>query len=378
MKLRRLIPIIKKEFIVLLRDPMSLTIMIALPIFLLVLYGYAASLDVNHIPTAILDKDKSVESRNFTNRFINNKYFKLVAALNSDDQIAPILDKGKAKVVINIPHKFSEDIGNGRTATVQALVDGSDATWAQSASGYVQLIANDFQQDLITVRFARHGVSKGMPFPINLIPRIWYNEDLRSMNFFIPGLIAVILMQVSATLTSLTIISEKEQGTMESLIVSPVRKNELMMGKVLPYVLIAFCDILLITAVGYFLFNVPIKGSYLLLMLCAFVFLLGAMAIGLFISTTANSSQTAMQMATLTTMLPALLLSGFTFPIENMPLFLQGVSLFVPARYFIEILRSIYLKGVGLTCFWPDFTLMLLLSIFFVRISVLSFKKRLD
>ena len=198
------------------------------------------------------------------------------------------------------------------------------------------------------------------------------------MNFFIPGLIAVVLMQVSAVLTSLTIISEKEQGTMESIIVSPIRKYELMLGKILPYVIIITIDLLLITLLGYVIFNVPVKGSYLLLVFCAFIFLLGTMAIGLFISTTATSSQAAMQMASVSTLLPAILLSGFTFPIENMPLFLQGVSLFVPARYFIEILRAIYLKGVGLSCFWKDFVMMTLLSAFFIGLSIAKFKKRIE
>lgn len=375
---KRLWAVIKKEFITLFRDPMSLVIMLIMPVFMLVLYGFAASLDVNQIPTAVLDKDKTVESRNFINRFVKNKYFKLVAAIYSDKDIPVILDQGKAKVVISIPHKFAQNLRGKETAVVQVLIDGSDSTWAQSASGYVQVIGAGFNQDLIKLKAAQMGVSKSPPFPVNLIPRIWYNQDLRSMNFFIPGLIAVVLMQVSVVLTSLTIISEKEQGTMESIIVSPIRKFELMLGKILPYVIIVTVDLLLITLLGYLVFAVPIKGSYLLLMFCAFIFLLGTMAIGLFVSTTATSSQAAMQMASVATLLPAVLLSGFTFPIENMPPFLQAVSLFVPARYFIEILRAIYLKGVGLTCFWQDFVMMTVLSIFFITLSIVKFKKRIE
>jgi ABC-2 type transport system permease protein len=335
-------------------------------------------LDVNHIPISILDKDKTVESRNFINRFINNKYFELVSFIYSDNEIPVVLDKGKAKVVLNIPHKFGQAIRGGKTATVQALIDGSDSTWAQSASGYVQSIGTGFNQDLINVKVAQIGYAKPILFPINLIPRIWYNADLRSMNFYIPGLIGVILMQVSVILTSLTIITEKEQGTIESIIVSPVRKYELMLGKILPYVIVILLDVLIITGCGYLLFSVPIKGSYLLLLLCAFIFLVGTMAIGIFISTTATSSQAAMQMASVSTLLPAMLLSGFSFPIENMPLFLQGVSLLVPARYFVDISRSIYLKGVGLTCVWQDFVMMTGLSLFFIVLSIVKFKKRLD
>ncbi|MFA6548624.1 MAG: ABC transporter permease [Candidatus Margulisiibacteriota bacterium] len=375
---KRLYAVIKKEFISLFRDPMSLAVMLAMPIFMLILYGFAASLDVNHIPISILDKDKTVESRNFINRFVNNKYFKLVSYLYADSEIPVVLDKGQAKVVLNIPYKFSQAIRGGKTATVQALVDGSDSNWAQSATGYVQSIGVGYNQDLIKIKIAQIGYAKPVLFPINLIPRIWYNADLRSMNFYVPGLIAVILMQVSVILTSLTIISEKEQGTIESIIVSPIRKYELMLGKILPYVIVILIDVVIITVCGYLLFNVPIKGSYLLLFLCAFIFLTGTMAIGIFISTTATSSQAAMQMASVSTLLPSMLLSGFSFPIENMPVVLQGVSLLVPARYFVDISRAIYLKGVGLTCIWQDFVMMTALSLFFIGLSILKFKKRLD
>src|SRR3989339_1029887 len=368
--LKRLYAVIKKEFITLFRDPMSLAVMLAMPIVMLILYGFAASLDVNHIPISILDQDKTGESRNFINRFINNKYFKLVSFLYSDNQIPVVLDEGRAKVVLNIPHKFSQAVRGGKTATVQALIDGSDSNWAQSATGYVQSIGVGYNQDLIRIKVAQIGYAKPIPFPINLIPRIWYNADLRSMNFYIPCLIAVILMQVSVILTSLTIISEKEQGTIESIIVSPVRKYELMLGKILPYVIVILVDVIIITGCGYLLFNVPIKGSYLLLFLCAFIFLTGTMAIGIFISTTATSSQAAMQMASVSTLLPSMLLSGFTFPISNMPWALQAVSLLVPARYFVNISRAIYLKGVGLSCIWQDFVMMTALSLFFIGFSI--------
>ncbi len=375
---KRLLAVVKKEFITLFRDPISLTVMLIMPVFMLILYGFAATLDVEHIPVSVLDRDKTVESRNFINRFTQNKYFDLHSFLYSDREISDVLDRGKTKVVLSIPHKFGQAIRGRKTATVQALIDGSDSSWAQSAMGYIQSIAAGFNQDLINIKVAQRGISKPIQSPINVIPRIWYNEDLRSMDFLIPGLIAVILMQVSAVLTSLTIITEKEQGTIESIIVSPVKKYELMLGKLLPYVIAIFIDMFLITACGYFMFNVPVKGSYLLLLLCSFIFLTGTMALGLFISTTSTTSQAAIQMASITTLLPAILLSGFRFPIENMPYALQWVSLFVPARYFIDILRAIYLKGVGLFCFWQDFVLMTALSLFFIVLSIVKFKKRLD
>jgi ABC-2 type transport system permease protein len=228
------------------------------------------------------------------------------------------------------------------------------------------------------VLFQRQGMAQAARNPVDLDQRIWYNPDLKSVNFYIPGLIAVIMMQISATLTSLAIVSEKEQGTMEGLIVSPIRKNELMLGKVLPYVIVAFLDVIIVTVVGFFLFGVMVKGDYLLLLLCAFIYLLGAMGFGILISTAAKSSQEAMQLATLTTMLPSILLSGFIFPVGNMPWALQALSLIIPARYFIDILRAIYLKGVGLDCFWQPFVLMTLLAVFNLYSSIRSFKKRLD
>jgi len=378
MNIRRMYAVSKKEMISLLRDPMSLGVMIVLPIILLLLYGYAASLDVQHIPVAILDHDKTMESRNFYNRFAHNKYFNLEKSLYSDNDITETMDRGDVKMIINIPYKFAQNIHAGHTATVQILVDGSDATWAQSAVGYAQSISQGFESDLVRMAFIKRGQTNTLNAPINCVTRVWYNQSLDSMMFFVPGLVAMILMQVSAVLTSLTIISEKEQGTMESLIVSPVRKYELMLGKILPYVFITMGDVLLITFVSYYLFDVPIKGSYLLLLFCSFTFLIGTMALGLLISTTATTSQAALQMATMATMLPSMLLSGLTFPIANMPWALQVISLFIPARYFVEINRAIFLKGVGLEYFWPSYAMMAILSLLLIVLCVNTFKKRLD
>jgi ABC-2 type transport system permease protein len=374
---KRLWAIIKKEFTYLLRDPITMLMMIALPVLLLVIYGYAASFDVKNIPLAVFDQDKSYISREFISRFMHSGYFKLLENLSADSQFTSRLDSGKIKVVINIPPRFSELITAGKKAQVQVLVDGSDPTWASSALSYINEITQGYYQGLVQANFERKGVKNEVDLPIKLIPRVWYNETLRSVNFFIPGIIAVILMQISATLTSLAIVSEKEQGTMEALVVSPIRKNELMLGKILPYVILAFVDVIIVTIAGLFLFNVPVKGNYLLLLISALVFLMGAMGIGLLISASARSSQEAVQIATLTTMLPAILLSGFVFPIENMPWVLQGISLFVPARYFIEILRAIYLKGVGIGYFWQAFVMMALLSGLIFLASVRRFSKRI-
>jgi ABC-2 type transport system permease protein len=302
----------------------------------------------------------------------------LVENLVSGNQFGDRLDSGKIRAVINIPSDFSEKIKSLEKMNLQIIVDGSDPTWAASALAYINAIVSQYQQEQIQVYFKKKGMGAVPQLPINLATRVWYNETLRSVNFFIPGLICVILMQMSATLTSLTIVSEKEQGTMEALVVSPIRKNELMLGKVIPYVLVAFVDVLIITAIGVFWFGVPFKGSFLLLILGSFIFLTGAMAIGVLISTNAHSSQEAMQAATLMTMLPSLLLSGLVFPIENMPWLLQLLSYLIPARYFLTILRGIFLKGTGLNYLWPEFLMMLTLSTLVITLSVRRFKKRIE
>jgi len=341
--------------------------MFFLPIFMLVLFGYAVSFDVRHIPLAVLDRDRSLTSREFVSNFTNSGYFELVEYLFSDDDFADRLDSGKVKVIFNIPRDFSRKVAAGEKAEVQVLVDGSDPTWASSALSYINTISENYYRTLIP--------KTGQP--VNLVTRVWYNETLRSLNFFIPGLICIILMMMSATLTSQTIVSEKEQGAMEGLVVSPIRKNELMLGKVLPYVMIAFADVLVVTAIGVFWFQVPFKGSLFLLAVNAFIFLIGAMGIGMLISTVAGSSQEAMQIALLATMLPGMLLSGFVFPLESMPSFLQGLSYFIPARYFLTILRGLFLKGVGFNHLWSEMFFMTILSSFIMIASVMRFKKRI-
>jgi ABC-2 type transport system permease protein len=334
--------------------------MLFFPTFLLILFGYAISLDVKHLPMAVLDQDLSDASRQFILKFTHGGYFDLVENLHSSSQFKERLDSGKVKVIFNIPPDFGKLVAASRRAEVQVLLDGSDPTVASTAVGYINSISEEYFRD------------------IDLLTRVWYNVNLKSLYFFIPGLICIILMMMSATLTSLTIVSEKEQGTIEGLVVSPVRKNELMLGKILPYVLIAFVDVMLVTAAASLWFQVPIKGSLLLLFASSLVFLLGAMGLGLFISANAGSSQEAMQVALVGTMLPTILLSGFIFPIENMPLVLQAITYFIPARYFMSILRGIFLKGIGLNYLWGDFLMLSVFGVIIILASARRFKKRIE
>jgi len=368
--------IMRKEFTHLIRDPRSLVIAIFLPVILLFIYGYSVSFDVKNLPLAVLDNSKTAESRRLLDKFVHTGYFKIVADLRSELQFRDALDSGRAKVVINIPSDYAKNIKSNRKAVIQVLLDGSDPLSASAALSYINGIAQQYFSGLLVEKSTVR--QRGTALPINLIARIWYNENLRSLNFYIPGLISSILMMLAATLTSLTIVSEKEMGTMEALIASPIKKNELMIGKILPYVMIAFWDVVFVTAIGRYWFLVPIKGSITLMLICSCVFLTGALGIGLLFSTISKTSQEAMQLALLTTMLPSLLLSGMVFPIENMPYVIQLVTYLVPARYFIRIMRGIFLKGIGLSYLWGDIIPLTIFSLGIMFLTIRSFKKRID
>jgi ABC-2 type transport system permease protein len=374
--LKHIYAMARKEFIHLIRDPRSLIISIFLPVFLLFIYGYSVSFDIKNIPVAIRDDSRSYQSRQLIDSFLHSGYFLKAASLTSENQFKDALDSGNAKAIINIPSDFAKNIHMRKKAVIQVILDGSDPTAAASALSYINGIARQFFSGLLVMQSV-HNPSGAAP-PVNLLTRIWYNENLRSLNFYIPGLISSILLMLSASLTSLTIVSEKEMGTMEALIASPIRKNELMIGKILPYVMLALWDVVLVTAVGHYWFMVPIKGSIILLFVCATIFLTGALALGLLFSVISQSSQEAMQLALLATMLPSLMLSGMIFPIANMPPIIQVFSFLVPARYFISISRGIFLKGIGLTYLWPDIAMLTVFTLLLMWFCIRSFKKRID
>ena len=374
--IRHILAIMRKEFMHLIRDPRSLTISLFLPIFLLFLYGYSVTTDIKNLPVAIRDGSRTEQSRQLISKVINSGYFTLVAMPNSETEFRRLVDSGRAKIIINIPADMATKMNSDSKAVIQVIVDGSDPTTAAAAMGYMSGIVQDYFSGVM-VKAALHRPVK-LTQAINLKTRVWYNENLRSLNFYIPGLIATILMMMAASLTSLTIVSEKENGTMEALVASPIRRNELMIGKLMPYVLIAFWDVIMVSAVGRFWFNVPIKGDYYLMLLASFLFLMAALSLGLMFSVIAKTSQEAMQLALLTTMLPSIMLSGFIFPIENMPKIVQGISFLVPARYYLRILRGIFLQGVGIRYLWWDMLLLTIFCAIIVRTCVRSFKKRID
>lgn len=374
----RIVAVMHKEFIHILRDVRTMAVVVILPVLMLILYGYAINMDVRHLRTAVLDHDVSTTSRDFIRSLQYNEYFDVVQYLRSPGQVDELLNRGAVKLVLVIPRGFGRDLASGRSPQVQALIDGSDSTSATIAQGYVSGFVQAFSLEYIRQFAKRRGLpADRMVVPIDFRPRIWYNPEMNSTYFIVPGLIAVILQMLAALLTSLTIVRERERGTIEQLVVSPIMPYELMIGKIIPYVLIAFADVLLVLIVGRWLFHVPLRGSVALLVVHSGVFLLSSLGIGLLISVTARTQLVAFIAAMLGTMLPSVLLSGFMFPISAMPRALQLLTYLIPARYFIIILRGIFLKGVGPEVLWKHALPLAIFGVVAVAISAVKFQKRL-
>ena len=367
----RLRAIARKEILQLRRDPRSLMLAFALPVLLLILFGYAISFDVRDIRAAVLDQDHSAASRDLVAAFRSSGYFTVVRYLERSAETGPLLEKGAVQLVLVIPPGFSRDLGAGRQAPVQAILDGSDANTATIALGY---------SDAVVRTWSGHAVLRGRTVIPAITPqtRVWYNEELASRNMIVPGLVAVIMMIIAAMLTSLTIAREWERGTMEQLAATPVTRLEVVLGKLLPYLGIGLIDVVVCSVLGVLLFGVPFRGSAALLMLLSACFLSGALGLGLFISAAARSQVLATQLAMVATFLPTLLLSGFMFSISSMPRGLQAISYLVPARYFLVVTRGIFLKGVGLEVLGLQGLLMIAFAAVGLGLAVARFRKELQ
>jgi ABC-2 type transport system permease protein len=376
--IKRILAIVRKEFIHIFRDTRTISVVVFIPIFLLMLFGYALTVDVKHIKTAVIDPDRSSYSRDYVSKFSNSGYFDVDYYLTGVSQVRDLMDRDILSVAIVIPDDFSKKLLSGGKAEVQTIFDGVNSNTAVIARSYTDAITISFWKGRLAKVIERKGLSHAISFNVlKYDPRFWYNPTLESMNFLVPGLICVILMILSALLTSMTIVSEKEKGTIEMLIVSPLKKSELIIGKLIPYIVIAFFDILLVIIIGTFWFGVAIKGNLLLLLLLSFVFLFSALGMGLLISTVANSGQEAYIIAIVTSMLPSIMLSGFHFPIASMPPVLQFVSYLIPARYYLVIIRGIVLKGVGILYLWPNVLALLFFGTVMIALSILRFNRRI-
>jgi ABC-2 type transport system permease protein len=330
---------------------------IAMPMLLLMLYGYALTLDVDNVPLVVWDQSQTPASRDFISEFGGSRYFSIRGYGWNYPELERGIDTGRALAALVLPRDFADQIQSGRPASVQLIVDGSDSNTATLAVGYADAITHAYSQSLSLREIQRLG-GQAQRAPVDFRPRVWFNPELESRNYIIPGLIAVIMMVIAALLTSLTVAREWERGTMEQLISTPVTSRELILGKLLPYLTIGVADVVLAALLGQFLFRVPLRGSVVLVLLSAGVFLVGTMALGILVSVVARNQLMANQAAMVLTFVPSFLLSGFIFPISNMPVVVQWVTYLVPARYFIALLKAIYLKGVGLAALVADGVLL--------------------
>lgn len=366
MKFLRIKAIAQKELIQIRRDSLSLAMAFLMPVLLLFIFGYAITLDVNNLTTIVYDLDRSSMSRELIRQFTASGYFSVVRHAGDHREIDRYLDTGKARIAVSIPADFSRNIRTGKEASLQVIVDGSDSNTATIALGYVSIVVENYA--------SRLSGERTVPL-IDPRIRVWYNPELKSRNFIIPGLIAVIMAVIAALLTSLTIAREWERGTMEQLISTPVKTPELILGKLVPYFLIGFIDVAISVLLAVFLFGVPFRGNLFLFAVLSSVFLFGGLGLGIVISIVAKSQLVASQISMVATFLPAFLLSGFMYAISNMPEFLQAVTRIIPARYFVSIVKGIFLKGNKLSILAGDGIFLLVFGAIIFLIANKKFKK---
>ncbi|MCX5686804.1 MAG: ABC transporter permease [Candidatus Omnitrophica bacterium] len=367
--------ILVKEFKQVFRDPRMKTIIFITPLVQIILFGYAANKDINYVPTAILDRDNTVESRELLRRFTFSKYFVPEHYINSEKEQNDLLDRGKASVVIHIDRGFGRDLQGNKDAQLQLSFDGTDSNTAMIVMGYADTVVGEYGYDLMKERAAATGRISSVP-SVDLRDRPWFNGNLVSRDYYLPGVICTIVTMMSLLLSAMAIVKEKEIGTMEQLIVSPLKPLELILGKLLPFAILALIQITLITILGVFWFHVPLRGNLLLLLFSTCIYLFTSLGIGLFISTISSTQQEAM-MSVFLFFMPTVLLSGFAYPIANMPQVVQWFTFFNPLRYFMVVIRSIFLKGVGLEVLWAQLLPLLVMGIVVIAFSALRFRKSL-
>ena len=377
MRSSRLFSLIRKEFIQILRDPRTLALTFLMPVMQLLLLGYAATNDVRNVSLAVLDRDRSPASRALLDAYRAADYFRLDYAVDAEADLQALIDAGRARAAIIIPPDYGADIAAGRTAQVAFVIDGSDPTLANTALAAANLVGQARSTRLIMQRLALRGQAGAVQPAIEVRTQVWYNPDLVSAYFMIPAMIGLILQFLTTILTATAIVRERERGTIEQLIVTPLRAWELVVGKLSPYVIIAFIDLVEILVAGVLIFGVPINGSLPLLLALSALFLVTTLGLGLFISTISNTQQEAM-LSAMFTMLPSIFLSGFFFPLAAMPVPLQWLSYVVPLRYFLIVVRGIILKGVGPEALWPEIIALSVFALVIMGGAALRFKKRLD
>lgn len=362
----RILIMLRKEFIQVFRDPKMTRVILVVPVVQMMVFGYAVTTDVKHISTALLDLDNSVKSREYISDFKGSGHFDFTVFPENDSVAADLLDKGKVRAVIRINRGFDEDIRAGRTSEVQLLLDGTDSNSARIIADYSMKITSAFSKKMTGTTGKYEGIS--------LEKRAWFNDNLESRNFYVPGVMAIMVMLITLMLTSMAVVREKEVGTIEQILVTPIKTHEFIIGKTIPFAIIGYIDVLIVTLVGAFWFEIPIRGSLFLLFGGSTLYIMTALGIGLLISTVSETQQQAM-MSTFFFFFPAVLLSGFMFPIANMPEVVQWITLLNPLRYFLIIVRGIFLKGIGIEILWPQFCALGLMAISMLFASIKAFKK---
>jgi len=376
MSVRRLWVMARKEVVQILRDPRSLAIVIVMPAILVILFGYGVSLDLKGLPVYVYDQDGSQQSQDLLKRFQSSEYFHVARVVNNYRELTRALDDGSAKMGIVIPWNFSEKLAEGGPIQIQALVDATDDNSANVLMGYTQGVVQEYSAEVQAEFLRQRGIAM-QTAPIGVETRTWYNENLESSAFIIPGVLALVMSVIGAFLTSLTIAREWERGTMEQLISTPVSASEILFGKLLPYFVLGMGDTIVSALIAIYWFKVPFRGSFLTLLASSAMFLVVVLAMGFFISVLAKGQFAASQIALLTTFLPAFLLSGFLFSIDQMPTVLQGITRIVPARYYVSVLKRIFLKGTPTAMLYGDLVPLAIFAVLLAVLATRSFHKRL-
>ena len=376
--MKTILKIVRKEFQQFKRDPKMFGIILVAPVVQLILLGYAATLDVNSIHTLIYDQDKTSSSRNLIERFESSGFFLIDYYAENYNDVTTLLDNGEVLVALVIPHNFEKGIERRETVNLQAIFDASDGNTASIASGYVVQIVSKFSQNLVLNWMERTGkkiIQSGQLFSE---VRVWYNPTLKTRNFMVPGIVGLLLSIITLLLTSLAIVKEKEIGTLEQLIVTPIKPYQLILGKLIPFVILGFAAIVIVIAAMRIVFAIEVRGSIVFLFASSFLYILSTLGLGLFVSTISKTQQQAMMISIFVILMPMVYLSGFAFPIENMPVIIQYISYAIPLRYFINIVRGVILKGIGFSELWADGVVLFFMGVFILFLSSRRFQKRLE
>ena len=373
-----ILAIIIKEFLQLRRDPRLFGIIFIAPVIQLILLGYAANLDINNINTVVYDQDRTVSSRDFIEKFQRSGYFSIDHYADNYRQVMNHMDKGEDLWALVIPKEFEKKIQRNEQVQVQALFDGSDGNKASIAFGYVTGVVSSYSKSILIEAINKTGMKTIAPVTINSELRVWYNPELKTRVFMLPGIMGLLLTIITTTLMAMGIVKEREIGTLEQIIVTPIKPAQLIIGKTIPFIILGFIDVLVVTVVMVYWFGIAIRGDFFFLMLASFIYVLSSLGLGLFISTVSKTQQQAMMVAMFGILLPMNFLSGFAFPIENMPGWIQPITYLIPLRYYITILRGVILKGDGLFQLIPETLALLGIGIFILAASSLRFRKRLE